>query len=43
MNINEYITQIEGICDGRPIIRGSRLPVRAIAGCFKLGMTLDKI
>ena len=43
MNINEYITHIEDVCGGRPIIKGTRLPVRAIAGCFKLGMTLDEI
>jgi len=44
MSLNhEYITQTKGICGGRPIIRGTRTPVRTIAGCFKLGMTLDEI
>ena len=43
MSINEYIIQVGGVCGGRPIIRGTRMPVRAIAGCFKLGMTLDEI
>jgi len=43
MNVNGYITHVEDICGGRPIIRGSRTPVRAIAGCFRLGMTLDEI
>ena len=43
MNINEYITHIEGVCGGCPIIKGTCMPVRAIAGCFRLGMTLDEI
>lgn len=43
MDMNEYITQSEAICGGRPIIKESRMPVRAIAGCFNLGLTLDEI
>jgi uncharacterized protein (DUF433 family)/antitoxin (DNA-binding transcriptional repressor) of toxin-antitoxin stability system len=38
-----YVTQSPGICGGRPIIRGTRIPVRAIVGYHKLGLSADEI
>ncbi len=38
-----YVTQSPGICGGRPIIRGTRIPVKAIVGYHKLGMSADEI
>lgn len=37
-----YVTRVPGICGGRPIIRGTRIPVRAIVGYLKLGMSADE-
>ncbi len=38
-----YITRAPDILGGQPIIRGTRVPVRAIAGYHKLGMSMDEI
>ncbi len=38
-----YIVRIPGVCDGRPIIRGSRVAVWQIAWLFKAGETVDEI
>jgi uncharacterized protein (DUF433 family)/antitoxin (DNA-binding transcriptional repressor) of toxin-antitoxin stability system len=38
-----YIVRTPGICAGRPIVRGTRVPVRAIVGYHKLGMSADEI
>lgn len=38
-----YITSVPGICGGRAIIRGTRTPVRAIVGYYKLGLSVEEI
>lgn len=38
-----YITQVPGICGGRPIIKGTRTPVRTIVGYYKLGLSAEEI
>lgn len=38
-----YVTHTPGVCGGRPIIRGTRVTVRAIVGYHKLGLGLDEI
>ena len=38
-----YVTSVPGICGGRPIIRGTRTPVRAIVGYYKLGLSVEEI
>lgn len=38
-----YVTRSPGICGGQPSIRGTRVPVRAIVGYHKLGLTVDEI
>ncbi len=38
-----HITHVEGICGGCPIITGTRTPVRAIVGYYKMGMSPDDI
>lgn len=38
-----YIVRIPGVCDGRPIIRGSRVAVWQIAWLFKAGETVDEL
>lgn len=38
-----YITQVPGVCGGRPIIKGTRTPVRTIIGYYKLGLSAEEI
>jgi len=38
-----YITSNPKIAQGSPIIDGTRITVRAIAGYYQLGMTVDEI
>ena len=38
-----YIGCVPGVCDGRPLIRGTRTPVKAIAGYHRLGLSVDDI
>lgn len=38
-----YITTNPGIAGGAPIIEGTRITVRAIAGYYRMGMSVDEI
>ena len=38
-----YITQVPGICGGSPIITGTRTPVKAIIGYYRLGLDVEEI
>ena len=38
-----YITRVPGICGGRPIIKGTRTPVKTIIGYYKLGLSVEEI
>lgn len=38
-----YVTRAEDICGGSPIIRGTRTPIRAIVGYYKMGSTIEEI
>ena len=38
-----YIVRVEGICGGRPIIIGTRTPVRSIVGYHKMAMPVEDI
>ena len=38
-----YVTRVPGVCGGQPSIRGTRIPVRAIVGYHKLGLSVDEI
>lgn len=38
-----FIVRIGGICGGRPIIVGTRTPVRSIAGYHRMGMSVEDI
>lgn len=41
--IYPYITTSADILGGVPIIEGTRISVRAIAGYYQMGMTIDEI
>ncbi len=38
-----HIIRVEGVCGGRPIIRGTRISVRHIAQLYKAGDTVEEI
>jgi uncharacterized protein (DUF433 family) len=38
-----YLTCIPGVCGGRPIIKGTRTPVKAIVGYYKMGLSVEEI
>jgi len=38
-----YITRVPGVCGGQPIIKGTRTPVKAIIGYYKLGLRVEEI
>ena len=38
-----YITRKKDILHGAPIVEGTRTPVRAIAGYYQMGMSVDEI
>lgn len=38
-----YVARVPGICGGQPSIQGTRIPVRAIVGYHKLGLSVDEI
>jgi len=38
-----YIVRVKGVCGGRPIIKGTRISVRDIAGLYKAGDTVEEI
>jgi uncharacterized protein (DUF433 family) len=38
-----YIVRVPGVCDGRPIIKGTRISVRHIAQLYKAGDLVDEM
>jgi len=38
-----YVTQKKGVCGGKPIIAGTRIPVWGIAGWSRKGYSAEKI
>ncbi|HBY93750.1 MAG TPA: DUF433 domain-containing protein [Chloroflexi bacterium] len=38
-----YITSVPEISGGRPIIRGTRTPVKTIVGYYKMGLSVEEI
>jgi len=38
-----WITRKRGVCGGEPIVRGTRLSVRAIVSCYREGMSIEEI
>jgi uncharacterized protein (DUF433 family) len=38
-----YLTRVPGVQGGRPIIKGTRTPIRSIVGYYKLGLTVEEM
>lgn len=43
MKVHPYIVKREGVCGGRSIIDGTRIPVWTLIKWYKLGMSLEDI
>ncbi len=41
--VHPYITRMKGVCGGRSIIEGTRIPVWSIISWYKLGMSIEDI
>jgi uncharacterized protein (DUF433 family) len=38
-----YVVRIQGVCGGRPIVKGTRIPVSHIAQLYKVGNSVEEI
>jgi len=38
-----YVHRVPGVCGGRPVIRGTRTPVKAVVGYYKMGLSVEEI
>ena len=38
-----HVTQTPGVCGGRPVVRGTRIPVKALVGYYRMSYTLTEI
>lgn len=42
-SLQPYIEQKRGVCGGRPVIKGTRFPVRSVAIQYRRGLTAEDI
>ena len=38
-----YITTVAGVCGSQPIIKGTRTPVKAVVGYYRMGLSVEEI
>jgi uncharacterized protein (DUF433 family) len=38
-----YVTQVEGVAGGKPVIKGTRTPVRSLVAYYQMGSTPEEI
>jgi len=38
-----YVDRVPGVCGGRAVIRGTRIPVWQIVECYRAGLTPEEI
>jgi uncharacterized protein (DUF433 family) len=38
-----HITQTPGICGGRPVVRGTRIPVKTLVGYYRMNYSMTEI
>ena len=38
-----YVVNVADVCGGEPVIKGTRIPVRIIAECWRSGMSPEEI
>lgn len=42
-NVHPYVVSVKGVCGGKPIIQGTRVPVWSIVKWYKLDMSIEEI
>lgn len=40
---HQHIERVEGVQGGRPVVKGTRTPVKTIVGYYKLGLSVEEI
>jgi uncharacterized protein (DUF433 family) len=43
ISVHPYITSKKGVCGGRSIVRGTRIPVWSLIQWYKQGMTIEDV
>jgi len=43
LSVHPYVTSKKGICGGRSIVRGTRIPVWSLISWYKQGMTVEDV
>ncbi len=43
ISIHPYVTSKKGVCGGRSIVRGTRIPVWSLIQWYKQGMTIEDV
>ena len=43
ISIHPYVTRKKGVCGGRSIVRGTRIPVRSLIQWYKQGLTIEDV
>ena len=43
ISVHPYITNKKGVCGGRSIVRGTRIPVWSLIQWYKQGMTIEDV
>ena len=38
-----YVARVKGVCGGQPVVKGTRVPIRIIAVCWRGGMSPEEI
>ncbi len=38
-----HVVQVENVCGGKPIVKGTRTSVRSIVGYYKLGLSVEEM
>jgi len=43
ISVHPYVTRKKGVCGGRSIVRGTRIPVWSLISWYKQGMTIEDV
>ena len=42
-NTHPYVEHVKGVCGGKAVIKGTRMPVWAIVECYRSGLSAEEI
>ena len=43
ISVHPYVTKKKGVCGGRSVVRGTRIPVWSLIQWYKQGMTIEEL